>query len=367
MLKKSPFRSIFNRNVDETYLRKRVGKYINGYLTHAKDEQIRMNAASGGTVTALLIYMMKNNMIDGALLTGIRINKNQPRPYFFIARSPEEILTAQGSKYAAVSFAAEAVPLLKNFQGRVAVAALPCDAKLLQHLREKDPELDQKIQFVITLFCGHNSEPELTDRIVQRLNNENEELIDFRYRSGLWRGQITLTFADRSRVVPFTTFSDYQNLYFLCQRKCLYCEDHFGYYGDLSAGDIWSVDMKSESIKPTSIITRNVQAENLLRSAADSGILQSKPVSIDDIFQGQIRTARFHYQVSARSRIGRLFGEKIPDTVQAKVRLVEYLIAAIALSNYRLSRSEIGKRILFAIPRPVLRLYLYLFKALESI
>ena len=75
----------------------------------------------------------------------------------------------------------------------------------------------------------------------------------------------------------------------------------------------------------------------------------------------------FHYNISARAKAGRLFGIKIKDPVQQRVRAVEFLAACMALANEKFSRSVAGQRVIRALPRPILKLALYFMKALESV
>ena len=76
-----------------------------------------------------------------------------------------------------------------SYKGKLAVVALPCDTTHLRHACETDPKLKEKIALVITLFCGHNSRPELTDMITRKLSKGERVLKDFRYRQGHWRGK----------------------------------------------------------------------------------------------------------------------------------------------------------------------------------
>jgi len=46
-----------------------MGNYINCYVGHATDLNIRYNSASGGLITALLIFAIEEGIIDGALAT----------------------------------------------------------------------------------------------------------------------------------------------------------------------------------------------------------------------------------------------------------------------------------------------------------
>jgi coenzyme F420-reducing hydrogenase beta subunit len=165
---------------------------------------------------------------------------------------------------------------------------------------------------------------------------------------------------------PFSRFSDYRNLYFFAQRKCHQCCDHFGFHSDLSAGDVWSPRMKELPVKHTAIITRSEFGQRLVEEATNDGILSTMEATAEEVCDGQARTLPFHYNTTARARVGRLFGLKIKDTVREKVRWNDYLVAFLAILNQRFSSTNWGRRLIMLTPRPLLKLYLYFFKALES-
>jgi coenzyme F420 hydrogenase subunit beta len=361
-------KAIWHRTFTNTDINKYVGYYEASYLSYAMDDVVREGAASGGTVSALLIHMLEHNLIDGALVLDSVVKDGKVRAQFKIAQTREDILNARGSKYTAVYFSQNALPLLKEFDGRLAVVALPCDAGILQNYRRKNPELDAKIKLVIALYCGHNSEPELTDFVVDRIKPSNVQLVDFQYRTGHWRGEMEAHFEDGSVIKkPFSHFSDYRNVYFFAQKKCHHCCDHFGYFCDISAGDIWSPEMKDDPIKRTSLITRTTTGKQMLEHAKEHQAIAIEPVDIHKIVNGQARTLPFHYNVSARSRVAPLFGMKIQDDVLERVTLLERLLALIALGNERFSKTRLGRFVIKNLPRPLLKLYLYAFKGLESI
>ncbi|MCL4237702.1 MAG: Coenzyme F420 hydrogenase/dehydrogenase, beta subunit C-terminal domain [Anaerolineae bacterium] len=360
--------ALWHKNFTPDQLRRYVGEFEQCYFTYAADDAVHANAASGGSVSALLIYLLESGQIGGALVCRTALRAAKPRPEFIIARTREEIMVAQGSKYAAVYFANDALPLIEAFDGRLAVVALPCDATILQRARARSAALDARIALVITLFCGHNSEPALTDAIVDRLGQGHGPLTGYHWRIGHWRGSLEATFADGAQVVkPFETFSDYRNLYFFAQPKCHHCFDHFGYHCDISAGDIWSPRMKANPIKHTALIARTPAGSALIAAALRDGVLIGSEEPVDEIANGQARTAPFHYSVNARARVGRFLGVRIKARNDARVRPVDYAIAFIALLNERVSRTRIGRAVILRAPRPVIRLYLYLLKGLESL
>jgi coenzyme F420-reducing hydrogenase beta subunit len=266
-----------------------------------------------------------------------------------------------------VDFSRDALPLLRSFTGRLAVTLLPCDTSTLRGTMANDVELAEKIVLVITLFCGHNSVLELTDMVTRKLSPEGAHLVDFRHRKGHWRGELRAEF-DNGKIVkkPFSYFSDYQNLYFFCQQKCHHCYDHTGYDGDISLGDIWSLRMKEDPIKHNAVITRTPAGVDVFADALTSDVIIAREVPIDEICEGQARSMPFHYNVSARAKAGKMLGFKIKDRVYARVRWNDFLVAWMALSNEKMSRSSIGRWWVAHTPRYILKFLLYLMKGLES-
>jgi coenzyme F420 hydrogenase subunit beta len=358
---------LFHKSWDKEKIHKYIGDYKNSWFAYASSENIRQGAASGGVITALLTYLLKDE-IDGALVCINFIEEGKVRPRFLIAEDGDTLLSAQGSKYIAVDFNHGALPLIRQFKGKLAIVALPCDTTLLRHACENDPNLKEKVAMIITLFCVHNSLPELTDLVIQKLTPRNATLSKFRYRQGHWRGSMSAEFNNGTQVVkPFSFFSDYQNLYFFCQQKCLHCNDHTGYSSDISIGDIWSLRMKENPIKHNAVITRTSVGDTAFQRTVNAGEITASQVSIEEICEGQARSLPFHYNTSARAKAGKLLGIKIKDTVHEQVHWNEFLGAWIVLINERLSRTSFGQKVISHTPRFVLKLFLYFKKGLESI
>src|SRR5690606_8382981 len=88
---------VFGREPDDPLL----GNYEACYVGHSMDDKIRYDSSSGGMITQILLYLLEEGLIDGALVT--RMNPERPlEPEPFIARTPEDIIEARGSKYCPV-------------------------------------------------------------------------------------------------------------------------------------------------------------------------------------------------------------------------------------------------------------------------
>lgn len=357
---------ITKRKWNDELIRKYIGETNGAWFLHAKDEAIRNNAASGGVISAILSYLLQQKKIDGALVLKSYVEGNQIKTQYKIATTKEEIKQSQGSKYINTNFAHDAVPLIKAFNGKLALVLLPCDTKIINRLRKNDPELDQKIVLTIALFCGHVSEPGLSQLIIKKTKPRGKSLTDFRYRAGHWRGKMQFHFEDDTHISKsFSVFSDYQNLYFYCAKKCFQCHDHTGYECDLSIGDVWLMKMKANPIKHNAVISRTAFAKALIEEAQSRDILGGETVQITEIADAQSRSLPLHYNVTARAKAGKWHGIKIQDTVNEKVRLVDFLVAYILIFNYKLSNSPKGRRRIEKMPKSILKAYLYFLKALE--
>ncbi|MEW8251487.1 MAG: Coenzyme F420 hydrogenase/dehydrogenase, beta subunit C-terminal domain [Candidatus Thiodiazotropha sp.] len=360
---------LLRKSWTESRINRLVGEYRELYHAYASEDSLRVNAASGGVGSALLISLLEQGEIDGALVCNTDIENEKVRAHFTIATTKQEILAAQGSKYVETAFIREALPLIRQFNGRIAVVGLPCDISNLSRWEMKDHDLADKVKLKIALVCGHNSRAELIDEISQQLRKEAASpLRSYQFRKGHWRGELEAGFQNGTTIrKPFSYFSLYQNLFFYSEKKCLVCHDHFGYQADISLGDVWAYRFKQDPIKKTGVIIRTRQGSDLWQSSYRGGTITATALDICDILDGQARAAPFHYNVSARSRVAPLFGYKVPDKVKTRVSWHAWLTALITLFNMRWSESAQWNRLIFRLPRPLLKAYLYLKKGLESL
>ncbi|MFW6162424.1 MAG: Coenzyme F420 hydrogenase/dehydrogenase, beta subunit C-terminal domain [Planctomycetota bacterium] len=347
--------------------RRYMGRWERALLCYAADEAVRTGAASGGAVSALLLHLLETGQIDGAIVTRIACEDGRIGSRVTLATDRDGVLAARTSKYFPVPLIAGCRRLLAEFSGRVAIVALPCQTAALRRMAARDPHLAERLAFIITLFCNHTSERHLLDKVLARKGIDQERVTEFAFKRGWWRGRMGGTLADGTEFsFPYTYYSYYQNLNFFILPRCLRCHDHTGYEGDFSAGDAWLPEMKREPIKHTVLLARTPEATAVLGELADSGQLIGQPVSARDVFRSQKRAITYHYNVSARARAGRWHGIRIEDTVQARVRWNDWLVAHMTLLNYRWSRSQRYRDWIFAVPRPIIMAYCVLMKLLEN-
>ena len=172
--------------------------------------QHRPERARGGFVIgqkqARTVFL---DQIDGVLTVMTTVVDGVVNCDYVIVETVEDLIACQGSKYHKVRFAKQALPKLREYDGRVAVVGLPCDCTVLKRICEREPDMKAKVKLVLALVCGHNSEPELTAHVVKKLGKGRGKLVDYSYRSGHWRGELTATYENGDVVKkPFKYFSN---------------------------------------------------------------------------------------------------------------------------------------------------------------
>ena len=157
------------------------------YIGYANNEYIRESASSGGVVTALLLYLLDTNKIDGAII--VRMNKLEVEQ--FIARSREDVLNASQSKYMDFSLS-KTVQEVKQTNGKFAIVGLPCHFKALKNIAD----FKQKIDCWFGLMCGCNLKKEGTLAMLRKLKVRPENVEKIEYRAGKGYGGFQVTLKD---------------------------------------------------------------------------------------------------------------------------------------------------------------------------
>lgn len=344
-----------------------LGATASCHLAHSRHASVRSGAASGGATTQILIELLRAGMIDGALVWTIGTRDERPYAEPIIATSAEGLLAARTSTYLPAYFARDAMPLIQDFKGRLAVVTLPCDASFLRKRMERNPELIAKVAGILTLFCGHNSLPELTEIVCARHGFEWKDLKSFSYRTGSWRGTLTMEPKNGPTVTTSTRqFTHLQNLHFYSEKKCQACFDHFGFDSDISLGDSWALGERNRDIKPTVCVVRTDAGEKMFDAARAALVLEE--ISPERVLAGNSRGLLYHYNVSARARVAARMNRSINDRVHIPTTLLERMIARIGVANALWTwRNPDARKRLETAPFWAIKVYIYFFKGLQEL
>lgn len=267
-------------DVEEIQYHKFVGRYLKCYIGYSEDALLREKAASGGMVSQFLIWLLENHKIDGVAVT--RFNKDAPlKVESFIATTKEDILSAKGSKYSPVSLH-EAVKAIKKAEGnRYVVVGLPCHIQGLRKLMNIDKRLSEKITGLFSLFCSGSQTFHYTEYILKQCGGNVAALDYLAYREGFPSGMV-------AKGKNFDLFREYKKYNMPLKatfypRRCLLCTDMFGELADINFGDIHVDNPQEAGVGISGIIVRNSKWQDELSEAFNTGALNLKEISLEQI------------------------------------------------------------------------------------
>ena len=279
-----------------------IGNFIECYTGYAKDASIRIQGSSGGLVTSLLIFAFEQGLIDGAIITKMD-EKNPTRPCVFIARTVEELVSAQSSKYCPVP-ANIALKEILSKEGKYAVVGLPCHIQGIRKAEILNANLRKRIVLHLGLFCSHNTSFKGTDYLLHHLDINAIDVEEISFRGRGWPGILTIkTKNGKIKEVPYHSYREgLFNLCFFTPQRCLQCVDTTCELSDISFGDAWFSNLLSDHIGTSVAISRSPTGQKLLLSAIKKDNIFLEPIDVSYILKqhGNRGTLTFKKATKAR-------------------------------------------------------------------
>jgi coenzyme F420 hydrogenase subunit beta len=308
-----------------------IGNYMNLYIGHATNHEIRYNSASGGLVTQLLIFALEEGIIDGALVTRMKgDNPLEPEP--LIARTREEIIEASKSKYCPVPANLTLKEILKE-NGKFAVVGLPCHIQGIRKAEMVNNKLKEKIVLHLGILCSVNRNFLATEYLLQKFNIKKEDVAKLDYRGEGWIGGMTITLKNgNEKFIPYTTYWGRMLKQYFVPRRCTLCSDQSCELADISLGDIWLPEFREDKIGTSVVISRSESGEAILQSAALKKRIELNNIDKVKIIESQKSSLNFKKnQLKAHFFFHKVFGKSVPNYNQAllKPKLVAYLQAIL--------------------------------------
>ena len=338
---------IFGKQPEDVWL----GNYIGLHIGHATDYEIRYNSSSGGLVTQLLIFALKEGIIDGALVT--RMKKDKPlEPEPFIARTKEEIISAMGSYYCPVPANIGLQEILKE-DGKFAVVGLPCHLHGIRKAEMLNKDLREKIVLHFGLMCSNTTTFLGTEYFLRKLGFRIESIEKFYYRKGGWlpKKKVVVVVKGVENVIQIPSGRFRSFLYQVLDNstyhqnfvvpRCLLCCDHTCELADISFGDPRLPELvNNERAGKSLIVSRSEISEEMLERAQSAGKIEiTEEISVERFFQGQ--NPAFKKKFKSRLHVLKLLGKTIPYYNTSKLsnpKLIDYPNILLYLPSYFSSR-----------------------------
>ena len=342
-----------------------IGNYLNCYIGHSTDYDIRYNSASGGLITQLLIFALKEGIIDGALVT--RMKKDNPlEPEPFIARTREEIIEASKSKYCPVPANVALKEILESKEGeKFAVVGLPCHINGIRKAEGINKRLKEKIYLHIGIFCGHAPNFLGTEFLLNKLGIKKGDVKNLSYRGEGWPGSMKVSLESGELLLLLPDYwGGLFGLNFFTPARCLLCSDGICELADISFGDAWLPELSDDKIGKSIIVSKNEIGEKLLQAMKLKNKIELNETSAKKVIQSQAGMLYFKKKnLNARSKLFKAV-PKNDNILESDA--MDYLIALSPYLNAYISSKPFLRKLLRHTPSKIIQMYNLPFNILRS-
>lgn len=215
-------------NYDEGF-----GPYHYGVFARITDKCPEFTGQDGGVCSALLVHMLENGDINGAVV-GTEVAGNPQMGTENIATSRQEILDAARSRYTYQPNTVALVEAMKKDIKPIAVVGVPCQVDGVRQQQFSSIRLDvakwyqENIKLVIGLFCSESFTEDGIGALAEELEVEKKDIKNINIK-----GKVVVQLEDgRVENKSLKEFGKY------ARPACLYCLDYAADNADIGLGGI---------------------------------------------------------------------------------------------------------------------------------
>jgi len=297
---------------EASYFHTYSGAYESISIGYAQDQEIRSLGASGGVISAVLVYLLEKKRIDGAVV--LRMSPEKPwlsEP--FIATTREEILDAAQSKYT-ISSVNEILSQTAHFDGRLAYVGIPPQVQSIRKLQSINDPSVRNIDYIFGPFYGNTLHFSSVVSFLKSYHIKDFHSISKLYfRYGEWPGNMRVETTD-GQVAELKKFHANYLIPFHILKNSLYCTDLANEYTDISGGDAWAPVYEDRGLGFSMIIGRSKKGQDLLEEMKREGYLSYNEIEEDEA----IGMHSHGYDLKKRGsfiriKFRKMLGKSVPD------------------------------------------------------
>jgi coenzyme F420 hydrogenase subunit beta len=238
-------------------------------LTRATEATVHDLGQDGGLVSAMLIWGLATERIEGAVTSRIVDNGRGPfdaEP--FLATTREEVLATAGSRY---TYSANPLAMAEADERKlkqVALVGMSCQASINGSVKARGVnKYNRKIALTVGLLCSKSFTYDGQKKV---LADHGVDIADVTKINIKGRYQVWTRDGDYHEI-PLKLFHPYT------REGCKLCPDFAAEHADISTGGIGSDDAW------TLTIVRTERGEEWIRGMIDDGVIEARPGEDDEV------------------------------------------------------------------------------------
>ncbi|MBU1122671.1 MAG: Coenzyme F420 hydrogenase/dehydrogenase, beta subunit C-terminal domain [Candidatus Omnitrophica bacterium] len=249
------------------------------YTAYAKNFKNRMNSASGGVITSLIVDLIKTAKFDCAFILDFNMFCEQ-EVKLEATNDLSKIRMSAKSKYIPASVENVIKILKEKNQKKYIIVGVPCQIfgikKFIRKFRLKEDNL-----LFLGLFCSHTNNFNIIKYFEQTYKHDGEKLVKFDFRNkekNGWPGDTKMIFnSSRELVVDREVRMELKKIFQL--NRCLFCVDKLNRLADISVGDCY-INRQRSSFGKSSVIAMSEKGANIFKNHSSIFVCEEEPLEI---------------------------------------------------------------------------------------
>jgi len=254
-------------DLQEPVIEEGYGPYAYGIYARSTDPEIMEWCQDGGIVSAIILHMMGNGELEGAILGDVYPDNKQVGLHK-LAKTRDEVLSCAASRY---TYSPNTLALQQAMQencGPLAVVGVPCQVDGVRLQQNSSIRLQvsnwyrDNIKLVFGLFCSESFTNESIKKLAEIIEEEPEKIENINIK-----GKVVIRLENKE--VKTVSLKQYREW---ARPACLYCLDYGGENADIGAGGIgldgW-----------TYTLIRTKRGHEAFQAALADGWLETRPLS----------------------------------------------------------------------------------------
>ena len=250
------------------------GDVLSSQYAWSSNTEIRHLGSSGGTLTALCLYLLESGKVDGIVQT--KADPNNPINTITVcSKTSEEIIANAGSRYSSSSPLKDIYGYLEG-GGKYCFVGKPCDIATMKNLMSVDIRFEKTFIVLLSFFCAGTPSVKANEMLLQKMGTDVNHCISLRYRGDGWPGFAT-AIDDKGEKHTLNYRSAWRDTLGRDIRLiCRFCMDGIGEMADIVCYDAWHMDENNNPIFDESdgrngVMCRTQKGLDIFSNAVKSG------------------------------------------------------------------------------------------------
>lgn len=264
----------------------KIGYYYELYAGYSKE--FRETSSSGGIATYIFKTLLENKLVDNLFIVK-EVNGQYAYQFF---SNIKEITQISKTRYTPVTLE-KLFQEISKIDGTVAVSGVACFVKAIRLKQMYNPELKEKIKFVVGIICGGLKSKYYTDYLAQeagckseyshaqyRVKNEKSYALDYKF-------SCEEKLNKKIHMVEMRSLGDMWGTGLFKSNACDFCDDVVTELADISLGDAWIDPYDKSGLGNSIVITRTEVAENLIKNGLNRNHLNLDKLNKEKLLLSQ--------------------------------------------------------------------------------